>query len=201
MIFKILAYYFINVNLVLTILTKIKNFLGNLNVKEGILLNHEKLCCNCIVEDIRLEKVKEIIKEIKDIKGGLIPILHEIQIIFGYLPEEALKIVSEELDISMSEIYGVATFYSQFTLEPKGEHIIKVCLGTVCYVKGAQDILDRLCSVLEVEVGKTTKDGKFTVEAARCLGGCGLAPILMVDDKVYGRLIPDDVIRIVEEYK
>ena len=134
-------------------------------------------------------------------KGALIPVLHEVQKLFGYLPEEALQVVSEELNISMSEIYGVSTFYSQFTLEPKGEHIIKVCLGTACYVKGAQDILERFASVLEVEVGKTTKDGKFTVEAARCLGACGLAPVLMVDDKVYGRLIPDDVIRIIEEYK
>nr|WP_248476714.1 NADH-quinone oxidoreductase subunit NuoE [Tepidibacter aestuarii] len=166
-----------------------------------ILLTEERLCCSCTGEDIGLKKVKEVIKNHKDIKGCLIPVLHEMQKIYSYLPEEILQIVSEELDIPMSEVYAVATFYTQFNLEPKGEHIIKVCLGTACYVKGAQDILDRLCSVLEVEVGKTTKDGKFTVEAARCLGGCGLAPILMVDDKVYGRLIPDDVIRIIEEYR
>ncbi|CAH2213783.1 NADH-quinone oxidoreductase subunit NuoE [Tepidibacter aestuarii] len=164
-------------------------------------MTEERLCCSCTGEDIGLKKVKEVIKNHKDIKGCLIPVLHEMQKIYSYLPEEILQIVSEELDIPMSEVYAVATFYTQFNLEPKGEHIIKVCLGTACYVKGAQDILDRLCSVLEVEVGKTTKDGKFTVEAARCLGGCGLAPILMVDDKVYGRLIPDDVIRIIEEYR
>lgn len=167
----------------------------------------EKCCCNCgeknnaLEQDENLQKTKEMLSKYKNIRGALIPALHEIQSIYGYLPEEALKLTSDELNISMSEIYGVTTFYSQFTLHPKGEHIIKVCLGTACYVKGAQDILDRLCSVLNVKVGKTTEDGKFTVEAARCLGGCGLAPVLMIDDKVYGRLIPDDVIRIIEEYK
>src|SRR5665647_3354623 len=163
-----------------------------------ILLTEEKSCSGCGEEDTRFEKVKDITKKFKDMKGALIPVLHEVQKLFGYLPEQALQVVSEELNISMSEIYGVSTFYSQFTLEPKGEHIIKVCLGTACYVKGAQDILERFTSVLEVEVGKTTRDGKFTLEAARCLGACGLAPVLMVDDKVYGRLIPDDVIRIIE---
>ncbi|MCJ7689710.1 MAG: NADH-quinone oxidoreductase subunit NuoE [Clostridiaceae bacterium] len=161
----------------------------------------QKCCSKCGEIDIRLEKVKEITEKFKEMKGALIPVLHEVQKLFGYLPEEALQVVSEELDIPMSEIYGVSTFYSQFTLEPKGEHIIKVCLGTACYVKGAQDILDRFASILEIEVGKTTSDGKFTLEAARCLGACGLAPVLMVDDKVYGRLVPADVIRIIEEYK
>jgi NADH-quinone oxidoreductase E subunit len=165
------------------------------------LMTEEKCCSECGEIDIRLENVKDITKKFKDMKGALIPALHEVQKLYGYLPEEALQVVSEELDIPMSEIYGVSTFYSQFTLEPKGEHIIKVCLGTACYVKGAQDIIERLSSVLEVEIGKTTSDGKFTLEAARCLGACGLAPVLMVDDKVYGRLIPADVIRIIEEYK
>lgn len=160
----------------------------------------EKCCSECGEIDIRLNKVKDITEKLKDMKGALIPALHEVQKLFGYLPEDALQVVSEELNIPMSDIYGVSTFYSQFTLEPKGEHIIKVCLGTACYVKGAQDILERLSGVLEVEVGKTTSDGKFTLEAARCLGACGLAPVLMIDDKVYGRLIPDDVIRIIEEY-
>ncbi len=164
-------------------------------------MTDEKCCSGCGEIDIRYEKVKDVTKKFMDMKGALIPVLHEVQKLFGYLPEQALQIVSEEMSIPMSEIYGVSTFYSQFTLEPKGEHIIKVCLGTACYVKGAQDILDRFSSVLEVEIGKTTSDGKFTLEAARCLGACGLAPVLMVDDKVYGRLIPDDVIRIIEEYK
>ena len=159
----------------------------------------EKECC-CSKDSIEKIKAKEIVEAHKKIKGALIPVLHEVQNLFGYLPEDALIIVSEELNIPMSEIYGVATFYSQFTLQAKGEHIIKVCLGTACYVKGSQDIIDRLCSILDVKVGKTTADGKFTLEAARCLGGCGLAPVMMIDDKVYGRLIPDDVVRIIQEY-
>ncbi|MCM8709526.1 NADH-quinone oxidoreductase subunit NuoE [Clostridium sp. SYSU_GA19001] len=158
-------------------------------------------CCSCGENDDRLKKARQIIQEHKEVKGALIPILHEIQKLFGYLPEKVMQIISQELGIPMSEIYGVATFYSQFALEPKGKHIIKVCLGTACYVKGAQDILDRLSSLLEVQVGKTTEDGLFTLEAARCLGGCGLAPVMMIDEKVYGKLIPDDLIKIIEEFK
>ncbi|SKA90202.1 NAD(P)-dependent iron-only hydrogenase diaphorase component iron-sulfur protein [Clostridium sp. USBA 49] len=164
-------------------------------------MDDKKCCCCSNEDDDRIEKVREIVKEYKGIKGSLIPILHEIQKLFGYIKEEAMQVVSEELSVPMSEIYGVATFYSQFTLEPKGKHIIKVCLGTACYVKGSQDILNKLSSLLEVEVGKTTKDGMFTLEAARCLGGCGLAPVMMIDEKVYGKLIPDDVIKIIEEVK
>jgi len=165
-----------------------------------ILLTEEKCCSGCTEIDIRFEKVKDITKKFKVMKGALIPVLHEVQKIFGYLPEQALQIVSEELNIPMSEIYGVSTFYSQFTLEPKGEHIIRVCLGTACYVKGSQGILNRLSQELNVEVGKTTADGKFTLEATRCLGACGLAPVMTIDEKVYGRVTLDDIRRILDEY-
>jgi NADH-quinone oxidoreductase subunit E/NADP-reducing hydrogenase subunit HndA len=148
-----------------------------------------------------MKMVEEIIEKSKDMKGALIPVLHEVQDIYGYLPEDALEMVSEKLAIPMSEIYGVASFYSIFSLKPKGEHVIKVCLGTACYVKGSQAILDRLSNELDIEVGKTTKDGKFTLEATRCLGACGLAPVMMIGEKVYGRLTPDDVPTILEEYK
>lgn len=159
--------------------------------------------CNCKCEGIdpKLEKTKQIVEEHKDKKGALIPILHEIQSLYGYLPEEALHIVAKELKIGMSEIYGVTTFYSLFRLEPKGEHTIRVCMGTACYVKGAQNIVDKLNSVLNVPVGKTTEDGKFTLEIARCLGSCGLAPVMMIDNRVYGKVTPDDIIKILEEYK
>lgn len=162
-----------------------------------------KCCCSNKTDDRddRIEKTREMIQKFKNVKGALIPIMHEVQKMYGYLNEEALEVVSEELKIPMAEIYGVATFYSQFSLEPKGKHQIKVCLGTACYVKGAQNILDKFSKELNVEVGKTTEDGKFTLEAARCIGSCGLAPVLMVDDKVYGGLHPNDVIRILEEYK
>ncbi|QGU94066.1 NADH-quinone oxidoreductase subunit NuoE [Clostridium bovifaecis] len=159
--------------------------------------------CNCQCEntDIRLEKVQQIVQAHKDMKGALIPILHEVQSLYGYLPEDALHIVAKELKIAMAEIYGVATFYSLFTLEPKGEHTIRVCMGTACYVKGAQSIVDKLNSILDISVGGTTKDGKFTLEAARCLGSCGLAPVMMIDDRVYGKVTPNEVIKILEEYK
>ena len=101
----------------------------------------------------------------------------------------------------MSDIYGVATFYSQFALEPKGEHIIGVCMGTACYVKNSQHVLEELTKVLEIEPGKTTADRKFSLEATRCLGCCGLAPVMMIDDQVYGRLVPEDVKGIVEKYR
>ena len=162
--------------------------------------NNEKCCCNCGKADDRTEKVKIIIEEHKNVRGGLIPVLHGIQEIYGYLPEEALQIVSEGLDIPMTEIYGVASFYHFFSLEPKGEHVIRVCLGTACYVKGGQAIIERLSQELNVEIGKTTPDGKFTLEATRCLGACGLAPVMTVDDKVYGRVTIDDVRRILDEY-
>lgn len=163
--------------------------------------NEQKCCCGCNQKDERFEKVKEVVESHKETKGALIPVLHEIQRLYGYLPEDVLKVVSEELNIPMTEIYGVATFYSIFSLEPKGEHVIKVCLGTACYVKGSQLLIDKISEELDVQVGKTTDDGKFTLEATRCLGACGLAPVLTVDEKVYGRLVPDDIPKILEQYK
>jgi NADH:ubiquinone oxidoreductase subunit E len=147
-----------------------------------------------------MEKLKDIIRENRDIQGGLIPVLHGVQELYGYLPEEVLREVSEGLNIPMTEIYGVASFYHFFSLEPKGEHVIRVCLGTACYVKGSQNLINRLSQELNVEVGKTTSDGKFTLEATRCLGACGLAPVMTVDDKVYGKVTLDDVRRILDEY-
>ncbi|QCX32501.1 NADH-quinone oxidoreductase subunit NuoE [Caloramator sp. E03] len=165
--------------------------------------NEQKCCCGCSCneKDDRYEKALEIIKSYKEVKGGLMPVLQQIQNVYGYLPEDILKKVSEELNIPMTEIYGVATFYSFFSLKPKGEHIIRVCLGTACYVKGAQQIIDKLSEVLSVEVNDTTKDGKFTLEATRCLGACGLAPVMMIDSKVYGRLTPDDIPNIIKEFE
>lgn len=156
--------------------------------------------CGCESYEHKQKRVKAIIEENKNTKGGLIPILHEIQELYGYLPEEALKNVSEGINIPLTEIYGVASFYHFFSLEPKGKHIIRVCLGTACYVKGSQRIIDRLAQELNVEIGKTTADGEFTLEATRCLGACGLAPVMTIDDKVYGRVTLDDIRRILDEY-
>jgi NADH-quinone oxidoreductase subunit E/NADP-reducing hydrogenase subunit HndA len=143
----------------------------------------------------------ETIDKNRETKGALIPVLHKVQTLYGYLPEDVLQVVSEELDVPMTEIYGVASFYSIFSLEPKGEHIIRVCLGTACYVKGAQLLIDEISNDLKIGVGQTTPDGKFTLEACRCLGACGLAPVLTVGEKVYGRLVPESIPGILAEYK
>ena len=147
------------------------------------------------------EALRAAIAEHKGEEGALMPVLQAAQSIFGYVPEEVQKVIAEGLGVTLSEVYGVATFYSQFSLEPKGEHIIGVCLGTACYVKGSQKVLDRLAEELSVEVGKTTEDGKFTLNATRCLGACGLAPGIMIGDEVYGRLVPDDIPDILAKYR
>ena len=122
------------------------------------------------------------------------------QEIFGYLPIEVQQFIADGLKITLSEVYGVATFYAQFVLEAQGQHVIGVCLGTACYVKGSQAILDKLSDILKVPVGKTTPDGKFTLNATRCLGACGLAPVMMIGDEVYGRLQPEEVEGILSKY-
>lgn len=149
----------------------------------------------------KLSKLEHIINEHKNQQGALMPILHETQELFGFLPEEAQKRISEALDISMAEIYGVATFYSRFTLKPRGKHTIGVCLGTACYVKNAQGIIDKIKKQLNVEAGETTEDGLFTLEATRCIGCCGLAPVMTVGEDVYGKIVPEDVADIIKKYQ
>lgn len=145
--------------------------------------------------------LKEYIDSLKDSQGVLMQILHKAQNIFGYLPIEVQKFISEEMDIPLAEIYGVATFYTQFSIEPKGKHKIGVCLGTACYVKGSQLVLDKLSKELNIKVGSTTEDNLFTLEATRCLGCCGLAPVMMIDDEVYGKLDPKNIPDIIAKYK
>ncbi len=146
-------------------------------------------------------QLDEVIAKHKGTPGALMPVLQEAQNIFGYVPMDVQQIIADGLGTTLSEVYGVATFYAQFSLEPKGEYVVGVCLGTACYVKGSQKVLDKLCEVLEVPVGKTTADGKFTLNATRCLGACGLAPVMMINDEVYGRLVPEDIPGIVEKYR
>ncbi len=146
-------------------------------------------------------KLDRVIDAHKDMQGPLMPILHEAQHIFGAIPIEVQKCISEKLRVPMAEIYGVVTFYSQFTLEPKGEFLIGVCLGTACYVRGAQQLIDKISELTGVGVGKTSEDGKFSLEATRCIGACGLAPVLTVNEDVYGRLVLDDIPGIVAKYK
>ncbi len=145
--------------------------------------------------------LQEAIAELKDQPGALMPVLQKAQGIFGCVPMDVQKIIAEGLGVTLSEVYGVATFYSQFHLEPNGKYTISVCLGTACYVKGSQKVLDRLSQELNTPVGKTSPDGLFTLNATRCLGACGLAPVMMINDEVYGRLVPDDVPGILAKYR
>lgn len=145
-------------------------------------------------------KLQDVINKHKNDNGPLMPILQAAQGIFGYLPYEVQDYIAKGLGIPLSEVYGVATFYSQFLLKPKGKHTINVCLGTACYVKGAQAVLDRLEEALGIKDGQTTDDGKFSIVGTRCLGCCGLAPVIMIDDTVYGNLTADDIPRIISKY-
>ena len=147
------------------------------------------------------EKLLEVIESYKEQEGGIMSVLHDAQEIYGYLPIEVQKIISAEMDIPLSEIYGIVTFYTQFSLNPKGEYQIGVCLGTACYVKGAGDILDKIKDILNVEVGECTPDGRFSLDATRCIGACGLAPVITVNDDVYGRLDLADVPDIIKKYQ
>ncbi len=153
------------------------------------------------VEDkLMREELISFIAEQKKKPGPLMPVMQKAQSIFGALTIDVQELISEELGIPMSDVYGVATFYSQFALEPKGEHIISVCMGTACYVRNIEKIMEKLSEVLGVDPGQTTPDGRFTLEATRCLGCCGLAPVIMIDDQVYGRLVPSDVPDIIAKY-
>ena len=143
----------------------------------------------------------EVIREMKDEKGALMPILQKAQDIYGYLPIEVQKIISNETGIPLEKIYGVATFYSQFTLSPKGRYKISVCLGTACYVKGSGDIYYKLMEKLGIVGGECTPDGKFSLDACRCIGACGLAPVMTINDDVYGRLKVDDIDDILAKYE
>jgi len=146
------------------------------------------------------ERLYKVIEELKNEKGALMPILQKAQEIYGYLPIEVQEIIAESLDIPLEEVYGVASFYAQFTLNPKGKYSISVCLGTACYVKGSQQVLNRISEKLHIQPGEVTPDGKFSLDATRCIGACGLAPVMMINDDVYGRLVPDDVDKILEKY-
>ncbi len=147
------------------------------------------------------QQLDEVIKKYKGQVGALIPVLHEAQEIFGYLPENVQMYIAEALEVPVSEIYGVVSFYSLFTTEPRGKYVINICLGTACYVKGSGRIMEKAKEELGIEVGGTTKDGLFTLKGCRCLGACGLAPVLTVNDKVHGRLTEDDIPELIRYYK
>ena len=156
--------------------------------------------CNC-GNGCKDEKMKEILETYTKDKSNLIQILNEVQEYYGYIPKSAQVEISEYLELPMAEVYGVITFYSRFTLKPKGKYNVSVCLGTACFVKGSEKILDRLKEKLGIDVGETTPDGKFSIEATRCIGACGLAPVFTVNDEVYGKATPDLMKKVIEEYR
>ena len=145
-------------------------------------------------------KLDAVIAECKGDKSQLMHVMQEAQGIYGYLPREVQVMIAEGMDIPLEKIYGVATFYAQFSLSPKGEYDISVCLGTACYVKGAQPIIDKISEILGIEPGECTADGKFSLEECRCIGACGLAPVLTINEDVYGRLTVDDIDGILAKY-
>ena len=154
---------------------------------------------NCA--NIRLTKeTKEIVEKYSKEENQLIAILNDVQEKYGYIPKKAQMIISEELGIPMAEIYGVITFYSRFTLKPKGKYNIAICLGTACFVKGSEKLLDTAKEALKIKEGETTEDGKFSLEATRCIGACGLAPVFTVNDEVYGKATPELMKKVIQEY-
>jgi NADH:ubiquinone oxidoreductase subunit E len=160
-------------------------------------MSHAPAChCPEETEEQKRARIVEIIEQFKSTEGSLIQILHLVQGVYGYLPIDIQQLVAENLDMPLSEVTGVSSFYSFFATEPRGEYTIRVCLGTACYVRGSAKILKRLSDTLGVEVGKTTKDRKFTLEAVRCMGACGLAPAVMVNDTVVRQVNPDKLHRI-----
>ncbi|HNY06682.1 MAG TPA: NAD(P)H-dependent oxidoreductase subunit E [Bacteroidales bacterium] len=155
---------------------------------------------NIKIPESKLAEIKAICKEFNNEKGELINILHKVQTSFGYLPAEVQEVISREINVPLATVYGVVTFYSFFTMIPKGEHPISICLGTACYVRGAEKVLDEFKKQLNLQVGDTTPDGKFSLSCLRCVGACGLAPVVMIGEKVYGRVAPDGVKDIIAEY-
>lgn len=152
-------------------------------------------------EEKREEEFQEILADLEPKRENIIPALQTVQEKYGYLSGRALKFVAERFDTALARVYGIATFYSQFYLKPQGEHTIKVCNGTACHVKGADDIFETVKDELDIDVGEVTDDGKFALKVVRCLGCCSLAPVIMIDDEVYGNLTDKKVKKVLSGYE
>ncbi len=148
----------------------------------------------------QIERIQSICKEYNNTSGELINVLHKTQHEFGYLPAEVQEVIAHELKIPVAKVYGVVTFYTFFTMLPKGQYPISVCMGTACYVRGAEKVLDELKKELKIKVGETTPDGKYSLNCLRCVGACGLSPVVTVGEKTYGRVTPEGVKDILKEY-
>lgn len=155
---------------------------------------------NAQYSDEKYKELEQFINSLPTTKGELIRVLHKAQSIFGYLPKEVQYFVGRKLGVPTAKVFGVVSFYSFFTMEPRGEHNISVCMGTACYVRGAEKVLNEFKKQLNIEIGKTTEDGKFSLNSLRCVGACGLAPVVMVGEKVYGRVTPEMVKDILANY-
>lgn len=158
------------------------------------------MCCN-LEKNRMFKELDDFIKSLPSKDGALIEVLHRAQHIFGYLPKEVQTFVADKLNLPVSKVYGVVTFYSFFTTEPRGKNVINVCMGTACFVRGAGDVLKEFEKELSIKSGQTTEDMKFTLGSLRCVGACGLAPVLTINDKVYGHCTPDQVKSILAEYE
>jgi NADH-quinone oxidoreductase subunit E/NADP-reducing hydrogenase subunit HndA len=154
-----------------------------------------------VLQDCQIKTIQDICKSFGNQAGELINVLHKTQETFGYLPAEVQQVIARELNVSEAKVYGVVSFYAFFTMKPKGKHKISVCMGTACYVRGAEKVVDELKEELSIEVGEVTPDGNFSLDCLRCVGACGLAPVMLIGDKVYGRIDPKAIKGILESYK
>ena len=157
-------------------------------------------CCNRLGTDEQVNEFNSLLEANHKKSANIMEVLQKTQGIFGYIPEKSVKLISDSLGVSQSEIFGVITFYSQFTLTPKAKYNIDICLGTACYVLGGQEILDKVLEKLKVRVGEMTPDGKWIVTSCRCLGCCGIAPVMTINGEVYGKLKVDDIDKILDSY-
>ncbi|MBC8014240.1 MAG: NADH-quinone oxidoreductase subunit NuoE [Sporomusaceae bacterium] len=164
-------------------------------------MNSNQSNCCCGGNANQFDKLDEILRKYQGVKGALIPVLQEAQDAYGYLPKEVIQNIAEKMNIPVSQIYGVVTFYSQFHLKPRGKNIIRVCLGTACHVRGGKAILTAIEDTLKIKAGGTTPDLLFTLETVACIGACGLAPVLMINDDTYGRLTPEGTSEILSKYE
>lgn len=160
----------------------------------------EKTAASDAATSEQIEIVDRVAGDFADARGALIPMLQQVQAEIGYLPPEVMERIAEKAGVSPARVFGVASFYSQFRLEPVGKHIVRICHGTACHVQGAVEVTEAICDELGVEEGGTTEDGEFTIEPVACLGCCSLAPVMMIDDDTFGRLTPDQARKIVKDY-
>lgn len=159
------------------------------------------MMCKSVLVEEKFHELEEFINELPTKEGALIEVLHRAQHIFGYLPEEVQAFVAEKLNVPTSKVYGVVSFYSYFTTEPRGEFVVNICMGTACFVRGAANVLAEIEKQLGIKSGQTTPDGKFTIDVLRCVGACGLAPVVTINDRVYGHVTANDVKKILAEYQ